>query len=55
LRLAVKAARQDYAARVATKIDTVERLYLDELMATHDAVEGLEAFIGKRTAQWQHR
>jgi cyclohexa-1,5-dienecarbonyl-CoA hydratase len=55
LRLAVKAARQDYAARVATKIDTVERLYLDELMATHNAVEGLEAFIGKRTAQWQHR
>jgi cyclohexa-1,5-dienecarbonyl-CoA hydratase len=55
LRLAVKAARHDYAARVTTKIDTVERMYLDELMATHDAVEGLEAFIGKRAAQWQHR
>jgi hypothetical protein len=24
-------------------------------MKTHDAVEGLEAFIGKRAAQWQHR
>ena len=33
----------------------VERLYLDELMNTHDAVEGLEAFIAKRSAQWQHR
>ena len=55
LRLAVKAVRHDYAARVTAKIDTVERLYLDQLMATHDAVEGLEAFIGKRTAQWQHR
>jgi cyclohexa-1,5-dienecarbonyl-CoA hydratase len=55
LRLAVKAARLDYAARVTAKIDAVERLYLDELMATHDAVEGLEAFIGKRAAQWQHR
>ena len=32
-----------------------ERLYLDELMQTHDAVEGLQAFIGKRAAQWQHR
>jgi cyclohexa-1,5-dienecarbonyl-CoA hydratase len=55
LRFAVKAARHDYAARVKAKIETVERMYLDELMKTHDAVEGLEAFIGKRTAQWQHR
>lgn len=55
LRLAVQAARADYAARIAAKIQTVERMYLDELMTTHDALEGLEAFIGKRTAQWQHR
>lgn len=55
LRLAVKAARFDYAARVKTKIAAVERMYLDELMQTHDAVEGLEAFLGKRAAQWQHR
>ncbi len=55
LRYAVKAARFDYAARVRSKIRTVERIYLDELMKTHDAVEGLQAFIGKRAAQWQHR
>jgi cyclohexa-1,5-dienecarbonyl-CoA hydratase len=55
LRCAVKAARFDYCARVKTKIETVERMYLDELMVTFDAVEGLNAFIGKRTAQWQHR
>jgi cyclohexa-1,5-dienecarbonyl-CoA hydratase len=55
LRLAVKAARLDFAARVRAKIATMEHLYLDELMKTHDAVEGLEAFLGKRTAQWQHR
>jgi cyclohexa-1,5-dienecarbonyl-CoA hydratase len=54
LRLAVKAARFDYCARVRAKIDFVERMYLDDLMATHDAVEGLNAFIGKRAAQWQH-
>ena len=54
LRSAVKAARSDYAARVAAKIGTVERIYLDELMNTHDAVEGLKAFLGKRAAQWQH-
>lgn len=55
LRCAVKAARFDYCARVRAKIGSVERLYLDELMATHDAVEGLNAFIGKRAAQWQNR
>ena len=55
LRYAVKAARHDFAARVRAKIATVERLYLDELMKSHDAVEGLEAFLEKRTAQWQHR
>jgi cyclohexa-1,5-dienecarbonyl-CoA hydratase len=55
LRFAVKAARRDYVARVKGKLAAVERLYLDELMATHDAVAGLEAFIGKRAPQWQHR
>lgn len=55
LRYAVKAARFDYAARVRAKLERVERMYLNELMASHDAVEGLEAFLGKRTAQWQHR
>jgi len=55
LRHAVKAARLDYVTRVKNKIRAVERLYLDELMATHDAVAGLEAFIAKRSPQWQHR
>jgi cyclohexa-1,5-dienecarbonyl-CoA hydratase len=55
LRYAIKAARLDYAARVRAKIASVERTYLDELMNTHDAVEGLEAFVAKRAAQWQHR
>jgi cyclohexa-1,5-dienecarbonyl-CoA hydratase len=55
LRFAVKAARCDFAARVRDKIERVERMYLDGLMQTHDAVEGLQAFLGKRAAQWQHR
>jgi cyclohexa-1,5-dienecarbonyl-CoA hydratase len=55
LRYAIKAARSDYAARARNKIKSVERLYLDELMKTHDAVEGLEAFVAKRAVQWQHR
>jgi cyclohexa-1,5-dienecarbonyl-CoA hydratase len=55
LRYAIRAARADYVSRLKAKLELVERLYLDELMTTHDAVEGLEAFLGKRSAQWQHR
>jgi cyclohexa-1,5-dienecarbonyl-CoA hydratase len=55
LRYAVRAARLDYVGRIKAKLESVERIYLDELMKTRDAVEGLEAFIGKRPAQWLHR
>jgi len=55
LRFAVRAARLDHAARVRARIAAVERMYLDELMTTHDAIEGLNAFLGKREARWQHQ
>ena len=55
LRYGIKAARADYAARVKAKIKSVEHLYLDELMKTHDAIEGLDAFVAKRAVQWQHQ
>jgi cyclohexa-1,5-dienecarbonyl-CoA hydratase len=55
LRYAVIAARCDLSARLREKIGHVERLYLEDLMRSHDAVEGLNAFLQKRTAQWQHR
>ncbi len=55
LRFAVRAARADAVARIEKKLAEVERLYLEELMSTHDAVEGLTAFIGKRPAMWKDR
>jgi len=55
LRFAVRAARLDYAARIRARMAAVERMYLDELMTTHDAVEGLNAFMAKREARWQHQ
>ena len=55
LRLAVRAARYDLVYRIRRKLAEVERLYLEELMATRDAVEGLTAFIGKRPATWEDR
>ncbi|WP_243372709.1 cyclohexa-1,5-dienecarbonyl-CoA hydratase [Geotalea sp. SG265] len=55
LRFAVKAARGDAMQRIRAKITAVEKMYLEELMATHDAVEGLKAFVEKRQAVWQDR
>jgi cyclohexa-1,5-dienecarbonyl-CoA hydratase len=55
LRFAVQAARGELMQRIRAKLATVEKMYLEELMATHDAVEGLTAFVAKRPAQWQDR
>ncbi len=55
LRHAVRAARGDFPARLRERLAFVEALYLDGLMATRDAVEGLEAFIEKRPAKWENR
>jgi cyclohexa-1,5-dienecarbonyl-CoA hydratase len=52
LRFAVRAARAGFAARVSSRLDAVERLYLDGLMSTGDALEGLNAFIARRPARW---
>lgn len=53
IRFAVRAARVGFLARVDANFRAVESLYLDGLMSTHDAVEGLEAFLDKRQPQWQ--
>ena len=55
LRFAVRAARGEAMQRIRAKLAVVEKMYLEELMATHDAVEGLTAFIAKRQAVWQDR
>ena len=55
LRFAVRAARAGFAERVSARLAEAERLYLEELMATRDAVEGLTAFLGKRPPKWEDR
>jgi enoyl-CoA hydratase/carnithine racemase len=37
------------------KMPEMERLYLDDLMSTADAHEGLAAFLEKRSPVWKHR
>ncbi|MDH5331398.1 MAG: cyclohexa-1,5-dienecarbonyl-CoA hydratase [Aquincola sp.] len=52
---ATAAARGALRREVRTRLAEVERLYLDKLMATRDANEGLVAFLAKRKPQWEHR
>jgi cyclohexa-1,5-dienecarbonyl-CoA hydratase len=54
LRFAVRAARLQSLDRIKEKIAQVEKLYIDELMSTFDALEGLTAFVEKRTASWKN-
>ncbi len=53
LRFALQAARDDYVRTVEEKLNVVEKMYLEELMQTHDAVEGLSAFLDKRKPIWK--
>ena len=55
LRHAVRAARADFAARIDRRLAQVEQLYLEQLMRSRDAIEGLEAFLAKRPPKWEHR
>ena len=52
LRFAVRAARSGLRDRLASGLEELERLYLDELMQTRDAVEGLQSFLEKRPPAW---
>jgi cyclohexa-1,5-dienecarbonyl-CoA hydratase len=55
LAFALRAAREPFAELARARLDDVEALYLDKLMATRDANEGLNAFIEKRQPRWEHR
>lgn len=54
LRFALRAARGGFADRFRGEIIRVERLFLEELMSTEDAREGLQAFLEKRQPAWKN-
>jgi cyclohexa-1,5-dienecarbonyl-CoA hydratase len=53
LRYAVRALRASLRARLAAELSAIERLYLDGLMSTADAREGLDAFVERRPPLWR--
>jgi enoyl-CoA hydratase/carnithine racemase len=55
LRIARKAFRLAQANDFESRLAEVEHLYLEELMQTDDAHEGLNAFVEKRKPSWRGR
>jgi len=51
---ALTAARGAMLRDVRNRLAEVEQLYLDRLMKTRDANEGLSAFLAKRKPSWEH-
>jgi len=53
IRHAAAAARLGLLAHVRHTLPKLERLYLDDLMRTSDAVEGIAAFMERRPPKWK--
>jgi len=55
LRLTKQAVREGLLDDTAAGLAKIESIYLDQLMKTHDAEEGLKAFLEKRKPVWQEK
>ena len=51
----MRAVRMAMTDRVRALLPAMERLYLEDLMRTPDAVEGLRAFLDKRPPSWRQQ
>ena len=54
LKLTREAALADLHDGMDKALEVIERIYLDKLMKTQDAVEGLRAFLEKRKPHWKN-
>jgi cyclohexa-1,5-dienecarbonyl-CoA hydratase len=55
VRFATRAARAAWIEALGPRLERLEKMYLDELMATADAKEGIAAFLARRTPVWVDR
>ena len=55
IRHAAHAARLSILSHVSTTLPELERIYLQDLMRTGDAAEGIAAFLEKRSPDWKDR
>lgn len=55
IRYAWQASRMEIAEALEHRLPKLEALYLNELMACEDPVEGIRSFLERRPAQWRHR
>lgn len=55
LRHATRAVRLGLSWRLREDLPQLERAYLEQLMGTEDAVEGLRAFLDRRRPSWRNR
>ena len=55
LRMADRAARSDLLRQIDEHLPRLESLFVDELMKTHDANEGIAAFMERRAPKYQDR
>ena len=54
LACALAAVRGPLIRNLRARLHELETLYLDRLMKTRDANEGLAAFLDRRTPNWEH-
>lgn len=55
LKFAVRAARHEFNEMLRKQLHKLEKFYLDELMSTHDANEGIESFLKRREPKRENR
>lgn len=55
LKFSVRAGRKQFNDRLKKNLKELESLYVEQLMETHDANEGIASFLEKRNPSWEDR
>ncbi len=55
LRFGVRAARSIFNDQLKKRLKMLEEIYVSQLMATHDANEGIVSFLERRPPKWDNR